>query len=116
MKVNRNRGLVTCMPSGKVGNLDWGQEVSDLHVRRYTGEDGFEISAPDEKALELTKKLLENPRIRMCGLGARDSLRLEAGLCLYGAHTHRFCSNCCRGHLALKFPHAGRCFVFIGEV
>ncbi|CAL8472131.1 g11673 [Coccomyxa elongata] len=50
----------------------------------YTGEDGFEISVPHDKALELTKKLLENPRIRMCGLGARDSLRLEAGLCLYG--------------------------------
>lgn len=53
---------------------------------RYTGEDGFEISAPGEKALELTKKLLENPRVRLCGLGARDSLRLEAGLCLYGKH------------------------------
>lgn len=52
--------------------------------RRYTGEDGFEISAPDDKALELTKKLLENERVRLCGLGPRDSLRLEAGLCLYG--------------------------------
>ena len=52
---------------------------------RYTGEDGFEISVPDERALELAKKLLENPRNRLCGLGARDSLRLEAGLCLYGA-------------------------------
>jgi aminomethyltransferase len=50
----------------------------------YTGEDGFEISAPDAKALELTKKLLEDERVRMCGLGPRDSLRLEAGLCLYG--------------------------------
>ena len=52
---------------------------------RYTGEDGFEISVPDERAVELAKKLLENPRNRLCGLGARDSLRLEAGLCLYGA-------------------------------
>ncbi len=52
---------------------------------RYTGEDGFEISVPNERALELAKKLLENPRNRLCGLGARDSLRLEAGLCLYGA-------------------------------
>ncbi len=43
---------------------------------------------PHDKALELTKKLLENPRIRMCGLGARDSLRLEAGLCLYGGKPH----------------------------
>ena len=51
---------------------------------RYTGEDGFEISAPDEKAVELAKALLKNDRVRLCGLGARDSLRLEAGLCLYG--------------------------------
>jgi len=55
------------------------------HARRYTGEDGFEISVPGDKAVELAKKLLENPRVRLCGLGARDSLRLEAGLCLYGA-------------------------------
>ncbi|KAK9828439.1 hypothetical protein WJX81_008616 [Elliptochloris bilobata] len=50
----------------------------------YTGEDGFEISVPGERAVELAKKLLESPRVRLCGLGARDSLRLEAGLCLYG--------------------------------
>jgi aminomethyltransferase len=50
----------------------------------YTGEDGFELSIPDGQALELTRKLLENEEVRMCGLGARDSLRLEAGLCLYG--------------------------------
>ena len=42
---------------------------------------------PDEKAVELAKKLLENPRNRLCGLGARDSLRLEAGLCLYGGRS-----------------------------
>ena len=42
---------------------------------------------PDDKAVELAKKLLENPRNRLCGLGPRDSLRLEAGLCLYGAPT-----------------------------
>ena len=50
----------------------------------YTGEDGFEISCLNSDTLSLTKKLLENPAARMCGLGARDSLRLEAGLCLYG--------------------------------
>ena len=43
---------------------------------------------PQEDALKLAKKLLENPRIRLCGLGPRDSLRLEAGLCLYGARTN----------------------------
>ena len=40
---------------------------------------------PAERAVELAKKLLESPRVRLCGLGPRDSLRLEAGLCLYGA-------------------------------
>ena len=50
----------------------------------YTGEDGFEISLKKDDTVALTKKLLDNPSARMCGLGARDSLRLEAGLCLYG--------------------------------
>ena len=50
----------------------------------YTGEDGFEISLRKEDTVSLTKKLLENEDARLCGLGARDSLRLEAGLCLYG--------------------------------
>lgn len=50
----------------------------------YTGEDGFEISVANEKAMELTKAIMADPKNRLCGLGARDSLRLEAGLCLYG--------------------------------
>jgi len=50
----------------------------------YTGEDGFEISLPEEYAVTFTEKLLENDAVRLIGLGARDSLRLEAGLCLYG--------------------------------
>ncbi|CAN1198453.1 Aminomethyltransferase, mitochondrial [Linum perenne] len=52
----------------------------------YTGEDGFEISVPSENAVDLAKALLEKSegKIRLTGLGARDSLRLEAGLCLYG--------------------------------
>ncbi|KAK9796663.1 hypothetical protein WJX73_002188 [Symbiochloris irregularis] len=50
----------------------------------YTGEDGFEISVPDADATSLAKKLMENSRVKMSGLGARDALRLEAGLCLYG--------------------------------
>ena len=49
----------------------------------YTGEDGFEISIPNDLAEEFTKKLLENGA-QLIGLGARDTLRLEAGLCLYG--------------------------------
>jgi aminomethyltransferase len=50
----------------------------------YTGEDGFEISVPAGHAERLAKKLLENADLLPIGLGARDSLRLEAGLCLYG--------------------------------
>jgi aminomethyltransferase len=50
----------------------------------YTGEDGFEISVPAEHAERLTAALLANSDVLPIGLGARDSLRLEAGLCLYG--------------------------------
>jgi aminomethyltransferase len=58
----------------------------DCFVSRsgYTGEDGFEISIPAEQAERLAKKLLEDGDVLPIGLGARDSLRLEAGLCLYG--------------------------------
>ncbi|ARN80208.1 glycine cleavage system aminomethyltransferase GcvT [Methylocystis bryophila] len=51
----------------------------------YTGEDGFEISVPLEKTEEIAKALLAAEGVAPIGLGARDSLRLEAGLCLYGA-------------------------------
>jgi len=50
----------------------------------YTGEDGFEISVPAEHAEALAQALVEQPEVAPAGLGARDSLRLEAGLCLYG--------------------------------
>src|SRR5467141_1749746 len=58
----------------------------DCFVSRsgYTGEDGFEISVPAEHAEALAKALLGNSDVLPIGLGARDSLRLEAGLCLYG--------------------------------
>jgi aminomethyltransferase len=58
----------------------------DCFVSRsgYTGEDGFEISVPAEQAEALAKALLANTDVLPIGLGARDSLRLEAGLCLYG--------------------------------
>jgi aminomethyltransferase len=51
----------------------------------YTGEDGFEISIEARDAERFVRTLLQNPAVRMAGLGARDSLRTEAGLCLYGA-------------------------------
>src|SRR5438046_9725582 len=58
----------------------------DCFVSRsgYTGEDGFEISVPAEHAAALATTLLDNADVLPIGLGARDSLRLEAGLCLYG--------------------------------
>ncbi|MDJ1634643.1 glycine cleavage system aminomethyltransferase GcvT [Rhizobium rhizogenes] len=60
-------------------------DVSCLVSRSgYSGEDGFEISVPADKAEDIAKRLLEHPDVQPIGLGARDSLRLEAGLCLYG--------------------------------
>jgi aminomethyltransferase len=50
----------------------------------YTGEDGFELSIPNDRLLAIYDRLLADPDVRPIGLGARDSLRLEAGLCLYG--------------------------------
>jgi aminomethyltransferase len=50
----------------------------------YTGEDGFEISVPADASVALAKALLSQPEVKPAGLGARDTLRLEAGLCLYG--------------------------------
>lgn len=51
----------------------------------YTGEDGYEISVPADAAADFARKLLSDERVAPIGLGARDSLRLEAGLCLYGS-------------------------------
>jgi aminomethyltransferase len=58
----------------------------DCHVSRsgYTGEDGFEISVKARRLEAVADALLAEPEVRPIGLGARDSLRLEAGLCLYG--------------------------------
>ncbi|GAA6021986.1 hypothetical protein JCM10207_002395 [Rhodosporidiobolus poonsookiae] len=59
---------------------------STVHITRggYTGEDGFEISVSNERAADLAGMLLEQEEVKLAGLAARDSLRLEAGLCLYG--------------------------------
>ena len=59
---------------------------ADCFVTRsgYTGEDGFEISVHEDQAVSLARALLAQPEVKPAGLGARDTLRLEAGLCLYG--------------------------------
>jgi len=59
---------------------------ADLYITRsgYTGEDGFEISLPANAAEAFARALLAQPEVKPIGLGARNSLRLEAGLCLYG--------------------------------
>ena len=63
---------------------------ADCFVTRsgYTGEDGFEISVPATHAVALARSLLAQPEVQPAGLGARDTLRLEAGLCLYGHDIH----------------------------
>lgn len=66
------------------GAFDW--QGAALYITRsgYTGEDGFEISVPAAQAEALARALLAQPEVQPVGLGARNSLRLEAGLCLYG--------------------------------
>ena len=68
-------------------SLDNGETPILVSRAGYTGEDGFEISIPPPLTVALTKHLLSSggrDRLRLAGLGARDSLRLEAGMCLYG--------------------------------
>lgn len=66
------------------GNFEW--NGAELYITRsgYTGEDGFEISVHQAQADALARALLAEPEVKPIGLGARNSLRLEAGLCLYG--------------------------------
>ena len=83
----------------------------------YTGEDGFEVSVPDDRAQALAKAMLAHPDVAPIGLGARDSLRLEAGLCLYG-HDIDATTSPVEGNIAFalgkrrkdeaNFPGAGR--------
>ena len=63
-----------------------GEQVAGVGVSRsgYTGEDGFELLVPNERAERVARSLLAQPEVDPAGLGARDTLRLEAGLALYG--------------------------------
>jgi aminomethyltransferase len=67
------------------GAFQW--NGAELYITRsgYTGEDGFEISVHESQADALARALLAQPEVKPIGLGARNSLRLEAGLCLYGS-------------------------------
>ena len=73
-------------PEGRELRFMHAATLSGLLVSRsgYTGEDGFEISVPKEAAESFARKLLKDSRVKPVGLGARDTLRLEAGLHLYG--------------------------------
>ncbi|MDB5659349.1 MAG: gcvT [Cypionkella sp.] len=75
---------VVAMRFMDVAVLPW--QGAELWISRsgYTGEDGFEISVPGAILLAFAEELLDQPEVMPIGLGARDSLRLEAGLCLYG--------------------------------
>jgi aminomethyltransferase len=67
-----------------VASCDWRGSRVMVSRSGYTGEDGFELLLPPDRAGEAWNALLADPRVRPVGLGARDSLRLEAGLPLYG--------------------------------
>lgn len=75
---------VAAMTFMDVAVLPW--KGADLWISRsgYTGEDGYEISVPNGQAVGFARALLAQPGVAPIGLGARDSLRLEAGMCLYG--------------------------------
>ena len=66
------------------GSFPWNGAGLFITRSGYTGEDGFEISVHNDHADALARALLAEPEVRPIGLGARNSLRLEAGLCLYG--------------------------------
>lgn len=66
------------------GDFVWNGVPLFITRSGYTGEDGFEISVPGSKAEAFARGLLAQPEVKPIGLGARNSLRLEAGLCLYG--------------------------------
>ncbi len=78
-----------CQGIGSIAFMSAASTLFDgisCHVSRsgYTGEDGFEISVRADKVERVARALLREPEVKLIGLGARDSLRLEAGLCLYG--------------------------------
>ena len=80
----RFNGDVATMPFMSYRELDIAGVPCFVTRSGYTGEDGYEISIPEESAVVVCRSLLAEEDVAPIGLGARDSLRLEAGLCLYG--------------------------------
>jgi|TARA_B110000438_G_scaffold16882_1_gene15807 aminomethyltransferase len=68
----------------EAGLINFGETECDISRSGYTGEDGFEIAIPNDEAEQIVRLLLLDQTLKPAGLGARDTLRLEAGLCLYG--------------------------------
>lgn len=85
-----------------VGGSEWWISRSG-----YTGEDGFEMSVPADEAVALAKTLVAMEEVALIGLGARDSLRLEAGLCLYG-HDIDVTTSPVEGNIAWAMQKARR--------
>ncbi len=75
---------IVAMPFMTVMTVDLDGIGCSVARSGYTGEDGFEIAVSSDRAVALVERLLADERVQPAGLGARDSLRLEAGLCLYG--------------------------------
>ncbi len=75
---------VTSMRFMDSTSLDWDGVALWISRSGYTGEDGFEISVPEARLADFARALLDQPEVAPIGLGARDSLRLEAGMPLYG--------------------------------
>jgi aminomethyltransferase len=80
----RFAGGVERMPFMSAAELSIAGVPCSVTRSGYTGEDGFEISLASDHAMGLAERLLAEPEVAPIGLGARDTLRLEAGLCLYG--------------------------------
>ena len=72
------------IPYMSIGQANINNIACTVSRSGYTGEDGFEISVSNNDAINLAQTFLSHPEVAPVGLGARDSLRLEAGLCLYG--------------------------------
>lgn len=83
--ISRFDDRLSSKPFMSAMDLDLAGAACQVSRSGYTGEDGVEISVAAEDAESLARLLLDQPEVAPVGLGARDSLRLEAGLCLYGA-------------------------------